>query len=448
MSGRSKRRHGDSPVVDVADVFADDALIDALVSQRGESVSTGTGFGAAGFGAAGFGATGVSGRGVGGKEVGGQGVGGKEVGGQGVGDGALGGDPLIELFDIWRDEISSTPLPPVPAIRQATHAVAAGRHRQQRTARPAMFIAAAICALLIGSAAVGSRTAQPGDSLWPLASVLWSDRLDSVHSLKEVRDALTEVQDALDAGRPDDAREALMRATVQLGHVDDLDKPAFMDDKVKQLWVDVIPDAGHSTTQSSASAVAAAADQTTAQPAGSPSPLSAAAGTPSATTPLLGTILEGLIASNQPPVSTDSSSTHSDGPSVPVEAVSFPPIAGPSTPHAVTDPPTEAPTEPTTDAPTESAPPVTPTPPPVTTEPAPEMSAAVRVDLTTDTTSSSDQTSTENSAPAPPPPSTEPGTDAPASSADTSTPAGSGDGGDLAVAGSDPGSADPAAATP
>ena len=43
MSGRSKRRHGDSPVVDVADVFADDALIDALVSERGEAVSAGIG---------------------------------------------------------------------------------------------------------------------------------------------------------------------------------------------------------------------------------------------------------------------------------------------------------------------------------------------------------------------------------------------------------------------
>jgi len=45
MSGRSKRRHGDSPVVDVADVFADDALIDGLLSERSEPVSVGAGFG-------------------------------------------------------------------------------------------------------------------------------------------------------------------------------------------------------------------------------------------------------------------------------------------------------------------------------------------------------------------------------------------------------------------
>jgi len=67
MSGRSKRRHGDSPVVDVADVFADDALIDGLLSERSEPVSVGAGFG-----------------------------------GRDAGSGAPGADPLIELFDIWR----------------------------------------------------------------------------------------------------------------------------------------------------------------------------------------------------------------------------------------------------------------------------------------------------------------------------------------------------------
>jgi len=415
MSGRSKRRHGDSPVVDVADVFADDALVDALLSETGS-----TGAGAAGFV------------------------------GQEVGNVLGGGDPLIELFDIWRDEISSIPLPPTPAVRHASHAVAAGRHRQQRTARPAMLIAVAICALLIGSAAVGSRTARPGDTLWALASVLWSDRLASVHSLSEVKDALAEVQTALDAGRPDAAREALMRATVQLGHVDDLDMPASIPATVQRLWADVIPEAERRSTQATASAVAAAADQTLAQPDGNPSSTSAAAGTSVATTPLLGTILEAIIASNQPQVSSDSS-TSSAGSSAPAAAAAGPPtIADSSTPEAAVDPSLDASIDPTTDAPTESASP-TPTPPPVTTDPAPETSPAVPVDPTTDTSSSGDQTSTENSAPAPPPASSEPSTEAPVPSVETSTPTGSADS-DPNAPGSDRKAADPgadqAAATP
>lgn len=380
MSGRSKRRHGDSPVVDVADVFADDALVDALLSETGS-----TGAGAAGFV------------------------------GQEVGNGLGGGDPLIELFDIWRDEISSIPLPPAPAVRHASHAVAAGRHRQQRTARPAMLIAAAICALLIGSAAVGSRTARPGDSLWALASVLWSDRLASVHSLSEVESALAEVQTALDAGRPDAAREALMRATVQLGHVDDLDMPASIPGTVQKLWADVIPEAERRSTQATASAAAAAADQAVAQPEGSPSStLSSAAGTSVAATPLLGTILEAIIASNQPQASTDPS-TSSAGP---------PTIADSSTLEAAVDPSLDASIDPKTDAPTESAS-ATPTPPPVTTDPAPETPPAVPVEPTADTTASGDQTSTENSAPEPPPASTEPSPEPPVPSIETSTPTGS-----------------------
>ena len=380
MSGRSKRRHGDSPVVDVADVFADDALIDGLLSERSEPVSVGAGFG-----------------------------------GHDAGSGAPGADPLIELFDIWREEISSTPLPPMPVVRRASHPVATGRHRLQRTARPAMFIAAAICALLIGSAAVGSRTARPGDSLWPLASVLWSDRLDSVQSLNDVKDALAEVQIALDAGRPDDAREALMRATVHLGHVDDLDMPESMPAQVQELWVDIIPEAERRSTLSAA----AAADQTTARTAGSP--VSAAAGTPMASTPLLGTILEAIIASNQPQASSDSSSASSDGSPAPMAAAGPPTFADPGTPEAVADPPSEASIDPTTDTPAEPASP-TPTPPPATTDLAPETSAAAPVDPTTVTTSSGDQKSTENSAPAPPPPSTETSSDGPGLSTKTPAP--------------------------
>jgi len=397
MSGRSKRRHGDSPVVDVADVFADDALIDGLLSERSEPVSVGAGFG-----------------------------------GRDAGSGAPGADPLIELFDIWREEISSTPLPPMPAVRRVPHPVATGRHRLQRTARPAMFIAAAICALLIGSAAVGSRTAKPGDSLWPLASVLWSDRLDSVRSLNEVNNALAEVQIALDAGRPDAAREALMRATVHLGHVDDLDMPESMPAKVQELWVDIIPEAERRSTLSAA----AAADQTTARTAGSP--VSAAAGTPMASTPLLGTILEAIIASNQPQASTDSSSNSSDGSPSPMAAAGPGTFADPGTPKAVADPPSAASIDPTTDTPAAPASP-TPTPPPATTDPAPETSAAAPVDPTTVTTSSGDQKSMENSAPAPPPPSTETSSDGPGPSTKTSAPASSAP----ADAGSDPKAAAP-----
>ena len=418
MSGWSKRRHGDSPVVDVADVFADDALIDTLLSES-------SGAGPVATGPAGIGAppTGAGAAGFGGREV---------------GNGTHGEDPLIELFDIWRDEIASSPLPPVPAVRHASHAVAAGRHRQQRTARPAMLIAAAICALLIGSAAVGSRTARPGDTLWGLASVLWSDRLDSVRSLSEVKDALAEVQSALDAGRPDAAREALMRATVQLGHVDDLDMPASIPATVQKLWVDVIPEAERRSTQATASAAAAAADVTTAPPDGSPSTASAA-GTPVATTPLLSTILEAIIASNQPQVSTDSS-TPSGGSSAPVAAVGPPTIADLSTPPgAATDPSTESPIDPTTDAPTETASP-TPTPPPVTTDPAPQTSPAVPVDPT----SSGDQTATENSAPSPPPASTEPSTDDSGPSVETAPPTATAPS-DPAASGSDGKPVDPAA---
>jgi len=418
MSGRSKRRHGDSPVVDVADVFADDALIDALVADRVVATPAARG------------------------------------GAHRASDRSVDADPLIELLDSWRDEISASPMPPTPQIRHASHAVATGRHHRARTARPALFIAAAICALLIGSAAVGSRTARPGDTLWGLASVLWSDRLESIHSLDEVKSALVEVQHALDAGRPEDARAALMRATVQLGHVDDLDMPASMPATLQKLWVDVVPGGQHRQSPTSASAAAAAADRSS-----SALPTTGTvAGSTVASTPLLGTILEALIASAQPSVTADSSASAAVGSSGPVEGIGSPPIVDSSTPGAVTNPPASSPavvtTAPLTDAPadppTDPAVPVTPSPPPVSTEPPAETTPVVPVGPTATPTPTDTQTAVENSPPAPPPPSTEPGTEtttAPpvtssVTSTDTSTPA-IGEPGPIG----DLGSADPASGT-
>jgi hypothetical protein len=210
MSGRHQRRRGDpgSPVVDLADVFADDDLIEALLGGR--PVAAGSGAPAPWTGRAG-------------------------------GADVLGSDPLIDLFETWRDELVAAPLPARPAVSRAADAVADGHVRRNRSVRPALFIVAAIIALLIGSAAVGSRTAKPGDTLWGLASVLWSDRTESVNSVKQVNLAMDRARRLLADGRQADARTALIQATVELGQIDALDMPESMRADVQTMWRQLVP---------------------------------------------------------------------------------------------------------------------------------------------------------------------------------------------------------------
>jgi len=210
MSGRHQRRRGDpgSPVVDLADVFADDDLIEALLGGR--PVAAGSAAPAPWTGRAG-------------------------------GAGVRGSDPLIDLFEVWRDELVAAPLPAKPAVSRAADAVADGHVQRSRSVRPALFIVAAIVALLIGSAAVGSRTARPGDTLWGLASVLWSDRTESVNSVKQVNLAMDRARRLLADGRPTDARTALIQATVELGQIDALDMPESMRADVQTMWGQLVP---------------------------------------------------------------------------------------------------------------------------------------------------------------------------------------------------------------
>ncbi|MGS0686259.1 hypothetical protein ACVBEQ_14110 [Nakamurella sp. GG22] len=145
-------------------------------------------------------------------------------------------DPLTELFQTWRYELASEPLPPVPSVRRAADAVVSGTEERKRSLRPALSIAAAIVALLIGSATVGSKDADEDSALWGITQVLWPERAVSVASRDHVRQALDEATVALAAGDPQQAQLALLRAAVELGKVADVDGKSGMQQEVDQLW--------------------------------------------------------------------------------------------------------------------------------------------------------------------------------------------------------------------
>jgi hypothetical protein len=224
MAARPGRRRLDhsSPLVDLDAVFADDALIDEIAARPWEPAARN-----------------------------------RFAAGRGAGPVVTPSspDPLTDIFRTWRQELAERPLPsppPLPA-RQTSAVVAPSwvRPRRSRVLRPALSVAAAIAALLIGSTTVGSKDAVPGSPLWGIAQVLWPDRAESVASRFEVRDALLEARTALDAGNERDAELALLRATAELGNVDDIDGRGAMEQQVAALWVEANPDpnaAGTTTT--------------------------------------------------------------------------------------------------------------------------------------------------------------------------------------------------------
>jgi hypothetical protein len=171
-------------------------------------------------------------------------------------------DPLTELFETWRDELAADPMPALPRLRPALVPQVADRPAKRRSTRPALAIAAAIAALLVGSATIGSKNADPNSALWGITQVVWPNRVQSVASVKTVKEQLKVARTALQAGRSRDAQMALIAATVELGKIDPVDGQDDMTRQVRELMVTAsdqaaaATQAGKSTSSSSATSSA------------------------------------------------------------------------------------------------------------------------------------------------------------------------------------------------
>ena len=232
--GRHRLDHS-SPLVDLDDVFADDALIDDIAVNPW-APATKHRFGA-------------------GRSA--------ERGAPGV---VLDTDPITDLFTTWRQELAERPMPALPPVKPVVAELERAPARPVRKLRSALSVAAAIAALLVGSTFVGSKDAVPGSPLWGITEVLWPDRAQSVASRSEVRSALDEAQTLIDAGNPADAQLALLRATVELGNVDEVDGKGEMQQKLAELWVKAGPTTASTVDQATATSNPSASTTTSPTP--------------------------------------------------------------------------------------------------------------------------------------------------------------------------------------
>lgn len=198
-SGHRRVDHG-SPLVDLDVVFADDVLVDSIVHPDPPVARKGA-------------------RRAGMSDA----------------------DPLMDLFRTWRQELTAVPLPVAPDVRRAFETAGHRGKPGQRSLRPALAIAAAIAALLVGTATVGSRQASPDSALWAVTQVLWPDRAQSVASQQHVRDALKQAEAALKNGQTREAQLALLRAAMELGKIDEIDARVAMQAQLDQMWKETAP---------------------------------------------------------------------------------------------------------------------------------------------------------------------------------------------------------------
>src|SRR5262249_30893800 len=128
-------------------------------------------------------------------------------------------DELTRVLAEWRREVHAEPVREIVDTTTAMAVIRAAARRPARRRHPVFGSAAAAAALLgVAFSAVGlvAKAAQPGDHLWGVTQVLYSDYARSVETAAAVRTELNEAKVALNQGNPERARVALQHIQQQL----------------------------------------------------------------------------------------------------------------------------------------------------------------------------------------------------------------------------------------
>lgn len=139
---------------------------------------------------------------------------------------ALAGDsgPSVEeLLVAWRQEVDAAPIGDLVNVDTAATAIAEGeRPRRALRRRHLVPVATAAAVLMITFTGVGvaARDAQPGDMLWGVAKVLYTDQTQAIQAATDVKEDLNTAEGAVEDGRLTAAEEALRSAREQMHKVD------------------------------------------------------------------------------------------------------------------------------------------------------------------------------------------------------------------------------------
>ncbi len=140
---------------------------------------------------------------------------------------------LASLLADWRADLLAEPMPAGPdldtvfaAVNQEIGArqvrVGASSRGRLRLVRPLLGAAAAL-AVVFGGLTAFSYSAAPGDPLWRVKEVVFSEQAQST-VVQHADDDLVAAQNLLDSGNPEQARARLEQASVTASQVDDKGK--------------------------------------------------------------------------------------------------------------------------------------------------------------------------------------------------------------------------------
>jgi hypothetical protein len=146
-------------------------------------------------------------------------------------------DELNALLLAWRNEVETEPFGELVDTDTAIATIQAAR--PQPVSRHRFLIplasAAAVLAIAFTGVSLVARDAQPGDALWGLTRVLYSEHAKSIEAAAIINTDLESARLALREGKVNEAREKLNKIEASLGSVSTDDGKAQLEEKHKEL---------------------------------------------------------------------------------------------------------------------------------------------------------------------------------------------------------------------
>jgi hypothetical protein len=158
-------------------------------------------------------------------------------------------DEFAAMLASWRTDLS-----PDEAADDAEEEMATPPLVQKTAhSRLARFVLAAAAVVLAaaGTVAIAAGRAQPGGRLWPITTVVYAERADSLVAAQDARSAIAEAREAVAADRYAEADRLLDQATALAGRVVDTGTRQELLDEVAAVRA-LLPGATPSTTTSRA----------------------------------------------------------------------------------------------------------------------------------------------------------------------------------------------------
>ena len=149
-------------------------------------------------------------------------------------------DHLAAILAAWKADIEADPMPELVSLDEAADAVEAGHEARERRVgrakrRMPFAVAAAAIAVALAGFTVAVHSAQPGDTMFGLTKVLFSQQADNAQKAKAARTTIEQANTAIRQGEPATAQSLLQSAAGQIQAVQPADQPPLQQQREEAL---------------------------------------------------------------------------------------------------------------------------------------------------------------------------------------------------------------------